>query len=202
MHSPGVSLLCCWLCVCLSKLLIIPVCWQVVPDSDAHRAGLQEGDQVLSVNDVDFQDIEHSRVSESRNPNRLYSTHYFTALNYILKCSTYRIIQMAQAAMCFQEFDLFCSSLKKRLTVLTPSLWKARSFILCTCLYHDLFHQYIMALGWGVAEAQDVCVFWVGWVSSSSRQHSTESLWDSGYSNTAVAWWGNHLVVDLAPGRC
>lgn len=42
-------------CVC--------VCWQVVPDSDAHRAGLQEGDQVLSVNDVDFQDIEHSRVS-------------------------------------------------------------------------------------------------------------------------------------------
>lgn len=36
---------------------------QVVPDSDAHRAGLQEGDQVLSVNDVDFQDIEHSKVS-------------------------------------------------------------------------------------------------------------------------------------------
>ncbi len=36
--------------------------WQVVPDSDAHRAGLQEGDQVLSVNDVDFQDIEHSKV--------------------------------------------------------------------------------------------------------------------------------------------
>uniref|UniRef100_A0A3P8QHF2 PDZ domain-containing protein 11 n=1 Tax=Astatotilapia calliptera TaxID=8154 RepID=A0A3P8QHF2_ASTCA len=35
---------------------------KVVPDSDAHRAGLQEGDQVLSVNDVDFQDIEHSRV--------------------------------------------------------------------------------------------------------------------------------------------
>lgn len=34
----------------------------MVPDSDAHRAGLQEGDQVLSVNDVDFQDIEHSRV--------------------------------------------------------------------------------------------------------------------------------------------
>lgn len=34
----------------------------MVPDSDAHRAGLQEGDQVLSVNEVDFQDIEHSRV--------------------------------------------------------------------------------------------------------------------------------------------
>lgn len=33
-----------------------------MPDSDAHRAGLQEGDQVLSVNDVDFQDIEHSKV--------------------------------------------------------------------------------------------------------------------------------------------
>lgn len=38
---------------------------QVVPDSDAHRAGLQEGDQVLSVNEVDFQDIEHSRVSQT-----------------------------------------------------------------------------------------------------------------------------------------
>ncbi|XP_010570688.1 PREDICTED: PDZ domain-containing protein 11 isoform X1 [Haliaeetus leucocephalus] len=36
---------------------------KVIPDSDAHRAGLQEGDQVLSVNDVDFQDIEHSKVS-------------------------------------------------------------------------------------------------------------------------------------------
>lgn len=35
----------------------------MIPDSDAHRAGLQEGDQVLSVNDVDFQDIEHSKVS-------------------------------------------------------------------------------------------------------------------------------------------
>lgn len=35
----------------------------MVPDSDAHRAGLQEGDQVLSVNEVDFQDIEHSKVN-------------------------------------------------------------------------------------------------------------------------------------------
>lgn len=34
----------------------------MIPDSDAHRAGLQEGDQVLAVNDVDFQDIEHSKV--------------------------------------------------------------------------------------------------------------------------------------------
>uniref|UniRef100_A0A4X2KWN8 PDZ domain-containing protein n=1 Tax=Vombatus ursinus TaxID=29139 RepID=A0A4X2KWN8_VOMUR len=31
---------------------------KVIPDSDAHRAGLQEGDQVLAVNKVDFQDIE------------------------------------------------------------------------------------------------------------------------------------------------
>lgn len=46
-----------WLLVCAS--------FQVVPDSDAHRAGLQEGDQVLSVNDVDFQDIEHSKVSQN-----------------------------------------------------------------------------------------------------------------------------------------
>uniref|UniRef100_A0A8C8YGQ9 PDZ domain containing 11 n=1 Tax=Prolemur simus TaxID=1328070 RepID=A0A8C8YGQ9_PROSS len=37
---------------------------QVIPDSDAHRAGLQEGDQVLAVNDVDFQDIEHSKAVE------------------------------------------------------------------------------------------------------------------------------------------
>uniref|UniRef100_A0A8C8CFW3 PDZ domain-containing protein 11 n=2 Tax=Oncorhynchus tshawytscha TaxID=74940 RepID=A0A8C8CFW3_ONCTS len=37
---------------------------KVVPDSDAHRAGLQEGDQVLSVNEADFQDIEHSRAVE------------------------------------------------------------------------------------------------------------------------------------------
>lgn len=37
-------------------------CVQVIPESDAHRAGLQEGDQVLAVNDVDFQDIEHSKV--------------------------------------------------------------------------------------------------------------------------------------------
>uniref|UniRef100_A0AAZ3S467 PDZ domain-containing protein 11 n=1 Tax=Oncorhynchus tshawytscha TaxID=74940 RepID=A0AAZ3S467_ONCTS len=37
---------------------------KVVPDSDAHRAELQEGDQVLSVNEVDFQDIEHSRAVE------------------------------------------------------------------------------------------------------------------------------------------
>lgn len=48
--------------------LWFPTCvlLQVVPDSDAHRAGLQEGDQVLSVNDVDFQDIEHSKVSQNK----------------------------------------------------------------------------------------------------------------------------------------
>lgn len=51
---------------CISGVLIsVCVPLQVVPDSDAHRAGLQEGDQVLSVNDVDFQDIEHSKVSQS-----------------------------------------------------------------------------------------------------------------------------------------
>ncbi|CAB1337203.1 unnamed protein product [Coregonus sp. 'balchen'] len=37
----------------------------VVPDSDAHRAGLQEGDQVQSVNEVDFQDIAHSRIRDA-----------------------------------------------------------------------------------------------------------------------------------------
>lgn len=47
-------------------MILVCLLWQVVPDSDAHRAGLQEGDQVLSVNDVDFQDIEHSKVSQSK----------------------------------------------------------------------------------------------------------------------------------------
>ncbi|EGV92629.1 PDZ domain-containing protein 11 [Cricetulus griseus] len=37
---------------------------KVIPDSDAHLAGLQEGDQVLAVNDVDFQDMEHSKAVE------------------------------------------------------------------------------------------------------------------------------------------
>lgn len=51
---------------------------QVIPDSDAHRAGLQEGDQVLSVNDVDFQDIEHSKVSAGMGnppPSSLSAQH-------------------------------------------------------------------------------------------------------------------------------
>ncbi|CAM4614220.1 hypothetical protein R3I94_013622 [Phoxinus phoxinus] len=52
---------------------------KVVPDSDAHRAGLQEGDQVLSVNDVDFQDIEHSRAVEILKTAReiLMKVRYF-----------------------------------------------------------------------------------------------------------------------------
>ncbi|XP_057205789.1 PDZ domain-containing protein 11 isoform X1 [Triplophysa rosa] len=52
---------------------------KVVPDSDAHRAGLQEGDQVLSVNDVDFQDIEHSKAVEILKTAReiLMKVRYF-----------------------------------------------------------------------------------------------------------------------------
>uniref|UniRef100_A0A9J7ZME0 PDZ domain-containing protein 11 n=1 Tax=Cyprinus carpio carpio TaxID=630221 RepID=A0A9J7ZME0_CYPCA len=52
---------------------------KVVPDSDAHRAGLQEGDQVLSVNDVDFQDIEHSKAVEILKTAReiLMNVRYF-----------------------------------------------------------------------------------------------------------------------------
>nr|XP_020038412.1 PDZ domain-containing protein 11 isoform X1 [Castor canadensis]XP_020038413.1 PDZ domain-containing protein 11 isoform X1 [Castor canadensis] len=46
---------------------------KVIPDSDAHRAGLQEGDQVLAVNDVDFQDIEHSKVLSVYSDNLLCS---------------------------------------------------------------------------------------------------------------------------------
>lgn len=56
--------------IVISNVCECVICWQVVPDSDAHRAGLQEGDQVLSVNEVDFQDIEHSRVSQSSALNR------------------------------------------------------------------------------------------------------------------------------------
>lgn len=36
----------------------------MIPDSDAHQAERQEGDQVLVVNDVVFQDIEHSMTDE------------------------------------------------------------------------------------------------------------------------------------------
>ena len=49
----------------------------MVPDSDAHRAGLQEGDQVLSVNDVDFQDIEHSKVTDNGNNVTLAAVYLF-----------------------------------------------------------------------------------------------------------------------------
>ncbi|KAA8588790.1 hypothetical protein FQN60_010135, partial [Etheostoma spectabile] len=61
--------------------------WQVVPDSDAHRAGLQEGDQVLSVNEVDFQDIEHSRAVEILKTAReiLMRVRFFP---YSKSCST------------------------------------------------------------------------------------------------------------------
>ena len=37
---------------------------KVILDSDAHWAGLQEGDQVLAVKDVDFQNVEHSKATE------------------------------------------------------------------------------------------------------------------------------------------
>lgn len=36
----------------------------MIPDSDAHQAELQEGDQVLAVNYVVFQDTEHSTANE------------------------------------------------------------------------------------------------------------------------------------------
>ncbi|XP_031791616.1 PDZ domain-containing protein 11-like [Piliocolobus tephrosceles] len=56
---------------------------QVIPDSDAHRAGLQEGDQVLAVNDVDFQDTEHSKAAEILKTAREISMHVrFFPYNY------------------------------------------------------------------------------------------------------------------------
>lgn len=58
----------------MSALLHLLCPLQVIPDSDAHRAGLQEGDQVLSVNDVDFQDIEHSKVRTSAPQHVLSQT--------------------------------------------------------------------------------------------------------------------------------
>ncbi|KAL4665275.1 hypothetical protein H8957_017456, partial [Semnopithecus entellus] len=56
---------------------------KVIPDSDAHRAGLQEGDQVLAVNDVDFQDTEHSKAAEILKTAREISMHVrFFPYNY------------------------------------------------------------------------------------------------------------------------
>ncbi|KAM9833093.1 PDZ domain-containing protein 11 isoform 1-T1 [Syngnathus typhle] len=54
---------------------------KVVPDSDAHRAGLQEGDQVLSVNEVDFQDIEHSRELNRRNGPNPNNVHFYDLMS-------------------------------------------------------------------------------------------------------------------------
>ncbi|NXQ33789.1 PDZ11 protein, partial [Alaudala cheleensis] len=60
-----------WERSCVRSTATIPALpSQVIPDSDAHRAGLQEGVQVLSVNDVDFQDIEHSKAVEIRRTAR------------------------------------------------------------------------------------------------------------------------------------
>nr|XP_048719581.1 PDZ domain-containing protein 11 isoform X3 [Caretta caretta] len=62
---------------------------QVIPDSDAHRAGLQEGDQVLAVNDVDFQDIEHSKITRGRRrepftvPDGVLPSNGCSALQFI-----------------------------------------------------------------------------------------------------------------------
>ncbi|KAK6480304.1 PDZ domain-containing protein 11-like [Huso huso] len=56
---------------------------KVIPDSDAHRAGLQEGDQVLSVNEIDFQDIEHAKyVGKDRAATSLYVSPLFFCPDY------------------------------------------------------------------------------------------------------------------------
>lgn len=93
------------LCIAFSTLWFLCVCWQVVPDSDAHRAGLQEGDQVLSVNDVDFQDIEHSRVSQSklRSIHILISNNIdrFTVVGTCWKCRFNRYV----LSFSFQNVD-------------------------------------------------------------------------------------------------
>ncbi|KAF2975763.1 hypothetical protein EK904_013578 [Melospiza melodia maxima] len=65
LQAPGIAPRAVWEGSCGTSPAAIPALpSQVIPDSDAHRAGLQEGDQVLSVNDVDFQDIEHSKAVE------------------------------------------------------------------------------------------------------------------------------------------
>ncbi|XP_074690958.1 PDZ domain-containing protein 11 isoform X3 [Strix aluco] len=61
---------------------------KVIPDSDAHRAGLQEGDQVLSVNDVDFQDIEHSKITRGRRKELFTSRQPSVASPGRLPCKT------------------------------------------------------------------------------------------------------------------
>ncbi|KAG8554023.1 hypothetical protein GDO81_003632 [Engystomops pustulosus] len=56
---------------------------KVIPDSDAHRAGLQEGDQVLTVNNVDFQDIEHSKAVEIlKTAREIYMQVRYFPYNY------------------------------------------------------------------------------------------------------------------------
>ncbi|KAG8141034.1 putative PDZ domain-containing protein, partial [Naja naja] len=61
---------------------------KVIPDSDAHRAGLQEGDQVLAVNDVDFQDIEHSKAVEILKTAReiIMRVRFFPYSKYCCYC--------------------------------------------------------------------------------------------------------------------
>ncbi|XP_063793461.1 PDZ domain-containing protein 11 isoform X4 [Pseudophryne corroboree] len=66
-----------------SILLKKPPGAQVIPDSDAHRAGLQEGDQVLTVNNVDFQDIEHSKaVDILKTAREIYMQVRYFPYNY------------------------------------------------------------------------------------------------------------------------
>uniref|UniRef100_A0A8C1YP41 PDZ domain-containing protein 11 n=1 Tax=Cyprinus carpio TaxID=7962 RepID=A0A8C1YP41_CYPCA len=77
---------------------------KVVPDSDAHRAGLQEGDQVLSVNDVDFQDIEHSKAVEILKTAReiLMNVRYFPYSEYYIHLSLKTVIQLISSVVLIQ----------------------------------------------------------------------------------------------------
>lgn len=80
----------------------------MVPDSDAHRAGLQEGDQVLSVNEVDFQDIEHSRVSQSTVEFRSIMAYHtlYICIPTILNNSTNATITVLLSQFNFNIYTL------------------------------------------------------------------------------------------------
>ena len=62
--------------ICISKLIL---------DSDALWAGLQEGAQVLAVNDVDFQNVEHSKATEilkTAGEANMHVCFFFFLYNY------------------------------------------------------------------------------------------------------------------------
>ncbi|ELU12779.1 hypothetical protein CAPTEDRAFT_221176 [Capitella teleta] len=56
---------------------------RVVPDSESDRLGLQEGDQILAVNGIDFESIEHENaVQLLKNSMQVHMTVRFFPYGY------------------------------------------------------------------------------------------------------------------------